>query len=102
MYGIPVHNRQVKMESITVNQFRDSLREHVEKVLADHEPLKVTRRNGGAFVVIGAEDWEREQETLYVLQNRSLLDQIQRSAATHAAGTGCTPTEDELGEIDRL
>ena len=76
--------------------------DHVEKVLADHEPLKVTRRNGGAFVVIGAEDWEREQETLYVLQNRSLLDQIQRSAATHAAGTGYTPTEDELGEIDRL
>jgi len=102
MYGIPVHNRQVEMESITVNQFRDSLREHVEKVLADHEPLKVTRRNGGAFVVIGAEDWEREQVTLYVLQNRSLLDQIQRSAATHAAGTGYTPTEDELGEIDRL
>ena len=102
MYGIPVHNRHAKMESITVNQFRDSLREHVEKVLADHEPLKVTRRNGGAFVVIGAEDWEREQETLYVLQNRSLLDQIQRSAETHAAGTGYTPTEDELGEIDRL
>jgi antitoxin YefM len=102
MYGISVHNRQVEMESITVNQFRDSLREHVEKVLADHEPLKVTRRNGGAFVVIGAEDWEREQETLYVLQNRSLLDQIQRSAVTHAAGTGHTPTEDELGEIDRL
>jgi len=102
MYGIPVRNWQAKMESITVNQFRDSLREHVEKVLADHEPLKVTRRNGGAFVVIGAEDWEREQETLYVLQNRSLLDQIQRSTATHAAGTGYTPTEDELGEIHRL
>ena len=90
------------METVTVNRFRDSLREHVEKVLADHEPLKVTRRNGGAFVVVGADDWEREQETLYVLENRSLMDQIARSAETHAANVGYCPTEDELGEIHRL
>ncbi len=35
-----------QMETITVKQFRDSLREQVEKVLANHEPLKVSRRNG--------------------------------------------------------
>ena len=70
--------------------------------MADHEPLKVTRRNAGAFVVVGAEDWEREQETLYVLQNRSLMDQIARSAETHAAAAGYSPNEDELGEIHRL
>jgi PHD/YefM family antitoxin component YafN of YafNO toxin-antitoxin module len=28
-----------QMATITVNQFRDSLREQVEKVLANHEPL---------------------------------------------------------------
>ncbi len=90
------------METVTVNQFRDSLRGHVEKVLTDHEPLKVTRRNGGAFVVVGAEYWEREQETQCVLQNRSLMNQIARSAETHAATSGYSPTEDELGEIHRL
>ncbi len=90
------------METVTVNQFRDGLREHVEKVLADHEPLKVTRRNGGAFVVVGAEDWEREQETLYVLLNRSLMAQIAHSAETHAVSAGFRPTEEELGEIHRL
>jgi antitoxin YefM len=91
---------QTKIETVTVNQFRDSLREHVEKVLADHEPLKVTRRNGGAFVVGGAEDWEREQETLYVLQNRSLMAQILRSSETHGKGGGFIPREEQLGEID--
>lgn len=90
------------MDTITVNQFRDSLREYVEKVLASHEPLKVSRRNGGAFVVIGAEDWEREQETLYVLQNPSLMAQIARSAETYALGTGRRSTPKELGEIDSL
>jgi antitoxin YefM len=90
------------METITVNQFRDNLRKYVEKVLADHEPLKISRRNGRAFVVIGAEDWEREQETLYVLQNPSLMAQIARSAETYALGTGHRPTPEELGEIDCL
>ena len=90
------------METVTVNQFRDSLREHVEKVLTDHEPLKVTRRNGGAFIVVGAEDWEREQETLYVLQNRSLMDQIAHSADTHGANAGHCPTAEELRGIHRL
>jgi antitoxin YefM len=90
------------METITVNQFRDNLRGYVEKVLANHEPLKVSRRNGGTFVVIGAEDWEREQETLYVLQNPSLMAQITRSAETHALDTGRRPTPEALGEIDCL
>lgn len=90
------------METITVNQFRDSLRTHVEKVLANHEPLKVNRRNGGAFVVIGAEDWEREQETLSVLQNRLLMAQIARSEETYALGTGRRLTPEELDEIDHL
>jgi antitoxin YefM len=90
------------METVTVNQFRDKLKEHVERVLCDHEPLKVTRRNGGAFVVVGAEDWQREQETLYVLQNRSLMEQIARASQTHARAAGYCPTEEELGEIDRL
>ena len=74
----------------------------MEKVLTDHEPLKFTRRNGGAFVVVGTEDSEREQETLCVLQNRSLKDQIARSAESHAETAGYRPTEDELGEIHRL
>ena len=90
------------METITVNQFRDNLRECVEKVLANHEPLKVSRRNGGAFVVIGAEDWEREQETLYVLRNPALMTQIARSAETYALGAGRLLTPEELGESDCL
>lgn len=37
---------------------------------------------------IGAEDWEREQETLYVLQNPSLMEQIQRSLKTSPPPSG--------------
>ena len=76
------------MRQIAVNQFRSTLKASVEAVIRDHEPLRVTRRAGEDFVVISAEDWESEQETLYVLQNQSLMKQIAESLATHRAGTG--------------
>ena len=68
-------------------------------MVSRHIPLKVTRRNGEDFVVLSAEDWEREQETLYILQNQSLMQQIADSTLTHKQGSGYSPTEAELNEI---
>jgi antitoxin YefM len=51
---------------------------------------------------MNADDWEREQETLYVLQNNSLMRQIADSATTHTQRTGYTPTSDEVNEISRI
>jgi len=87
------------MESITVNKFRDGLKSYVEQVISQHMPLRVTRRSGAAFVVLSAEDWERDQETLHVLQNNSLMRQIAESSLTHAAGTGYAPSGEQLDEI---
>jgi antitoxin YefM len=53
-------------------------------------------------MTVSAEDWEREQETLYVLQNRSLMEQIERSLETHREGSGYVPTPEELDALDRL
>ncbi len=87
------------METISVNQFRASIKDYVEQAASEHEPLKVTRRNGGDFIVMSAEDWERDQETLYVLQNSSLMKQIAESSRTHSERSGYTPTDGELNEI---
>lgn len=87
------------MDSTTVNKFRDGLKSFVEQVISQHMPLRVTRRNGADFVVVSAEDWERDQETLYVLQNSSLMRQIAESSATHASRIGYTPTKEQLDEI---
>lgn len=87
------------METVSVNQFRSNMKNFVEQAASEHVPLKVTRRSGGAFVVMSAEDWERDQETLYVLQNSSLMKQISESARTHAERSGYTPTDGEMNEI---
>jgi antitoxin YefM len=55
--------------------------------------------NGSNFVVIAAEDGEPSQETLYVLQNRDLMQQIARSLVTHHRGQGYQPSNEEMNEI---
>lgn len=87
------------MDTTTVNKFREGLKTFVEQVVRRHVPLRVTRRSGADFVVISAEDWERDQETLHVLQNTSLMRQIVESSTTHKAGTGYTPTKEQRDEI---
>lgn len=90
------------MDSVSVNQFRDNLKAYVEQAVSNHTPLKVTRRSGEAFVVMSADDWEREQETLYVLQNTNLMQQVAESAVTHAQGKGYTPKDEDIHEITGL
>ena len=102
MYDITVHNTGYNMNSISVNQFRDNLKTYVEQTVSDHEPLKVTRRAGEAFIVMSADDWEREQETLHVLQSSSLMNQISESLGTHKSNQGYKPTKEQLDEIISL
>jgi antitoxin YefM len=92
----------INMNSVSVNKFRDNLKGFVEQIAGNHEPLKVTRRAGDDFVVISAEDWEREQETLYVLQSTNLMVQIADSARTHTNNQGYKPSKEEMIEITGL
>lgn len=71
------------MDSISTSNFRDQLDSILDQIASRHEPLKVTRRPGEAFVVMSAADWEREQETLHILQSRDLMQQIAKSLDTH-------------------
>ena len=90
------------MREISVHEFRRHLRKSIKEVVEDHVPLRVKRRGGQDFVVVSAEDWEREQETLYVLQNKSLMEQIERSLKTHGEGRGYRPSPEDLEALDRV
>ena len=75
MYGNHVQKGIYQWICISVNKFRDNLKYFVEQVTSEHLPLKVTRRSGEDFVVISAEDWAREQDTLYHFVVTQLLVQ---------------------------
>ena len=87
------------MDAVSVNHFRRSLKTYVDQIVSRHEPIKVTRRKGEAFVVMSADTWEREQETLNVLQNKSLMAQIAASLLRHNKNSGYTPTDKQMSEI---
>ncbi len=87
------------MNIVSVNQFRENLKRFVEQAASEHEPLKVSRRNGEDFVVLSSEDWEREQETLHVLQNNGLMQQIAQSMQSHVARSGYRPNDEDMNEI---
>lgn len=94
--------RRSAVREMTVNEFRSNLKASVDEVIQDHVPLRVTRRSGEDFVVISAQDWESEQETLYVLQNQSLMQQIATSLRTHQEGKGYTPRPEELDALNHV
>lgn len=68
------------MNEVTANFFREHLKAAVDEVVSNHDVLRVTRRRGGDFVVISADDWEAIAETLHLNQVPGLVDSIQEAA----------------------
>lgn len=87
------------MDSVSLNQFRDNLQDCIDRVIHQRTPLKVTGQSGSDFIAISADDWEQIQETLFVLQNTDLMQQITRSFATYTAGQGYQPSTQEVDVI---
>jgi antitoxin YefM len=87
------------MEVMTYSSFREKLAKVLDSVSNDSLVVKITRQNGKAAVIMSLEDWERDQETLYVLQNKPLMRQIAESFQTHQAGAGHVVSKDVLDEI---
>ncbi|MFZ4703151.1 MAG: type II toxin-antitoxin system Phd/YefM family antitoxin [Candidatus Methylumidiphilus sp.] len=87
------------MEVTSADNFKENMKTYAAQVTRKHMPLKVIHNGEDDFVVISAEDWEREQETLYILQNNDLMKQIADSLVTHVNQSGYLPTDRDLNEI---
>ncbi len=69
------------MRETTANFFRQHLKSEVEQCISKHDVLRVNRRNGENFVVIGEADWNAIEETLYLNQFPGLVESIHESAS---------------------
>ena len=90
------------MLELSVNKFRANIKGIVDKAIEEHQVIRINRRSGKDFIVISAEDWEREQETLYVLRNKSLMSQIAESFVTYESKSGYKPTQEQLDAINHI
>lgn len=69
------------MQETTANLFRQNLKTEVDRCIDNHDVLRVTRRKGENFIVLGEADWRAIEETLYLSQIPGLVDSIQAAAA---------------------
>jgi len=69
------------MLETTANEFRKTLKDKVDTCIRNHEALKVKRKTGANFVVLGEEDWCAIEDTLYLNRVPGLVDSIHLSAA---------------------
>lgn len=68
------------MNETTANEFRKKLKHYTDMSILNHEVLRVKRRNGEDFVVLGEKDWKAIEETLYLNQFPGLVDSIKKAA----------------------
>lgn len=87
------------MEILSYSNFRQSLASVLDKVNEDSVPIQITRKGNKGAVVMSVEDFEQLEETLYVLQNKSLSAQIEKSIQTHEAGKGSKADKLVMDEI---
>ncbi|MES9903162.1 MAG: prevent-host-death protein [Sedimenticola sp.] len=64
-----------------------------------HSTLLVIMRSRDDFVVVSADDWERDHEILYAIQNSDIMRKMADSMGTHMSGKGYKPTAEEVDEI---
>ena len=87
------------MTAINVTRFRETLKESLEAVVDNHEPLIVTRPNGQNVVVLSYEDYSAVEETSYLLRSPANARRLKESLESFEKGLG---TERKLvDEVDQ-
>ena len=75
-----VHIAPMHVETFT--NTRNNLKAVMDRVVADHAPVKITRQKAEGIVMISESDWESIEETLYLLSSprnaERLLGAIER------------------------
>lgn len=73
-------------ETVPFTEAKAHLSELVDRTSREHERFVVTRNGRPAAVILSPDDLESLEETVAILQDRPLLDSIQRSRRQAAEG----------------
>ncbi len=73
-------------ETIPFTDAKAHLSELVDKVVGEHERFVLTRNGRPAAVLVSPDELESLEETVEILQDRSLLASIRRSRSEAAEG----------------
>lgn len=76
------------MQAISYSEARENLKSVIDRVVADHTPIAITRQRGEGAVLISESDWASIEETLYLLRSPANARALLNSIAELDAGKG--------------
>lgn len=82
------------MQTQPISKVKDRLNEYVDAVSTTHDQVTITKNGSPAAVLVGADEWESLQETLFWLSRPGILEDI--AQAQHEREAGETYSEDQV------
>lgn len=82
------------MQTLPLSKVRDKLSEFVDAVSVTHEQVTITKNGAPAAILIGTDEWESLQETLFWLSQPGIREDLAEGESDVAAGR--TFGEDEI------
>jgi antitoxin YefM len=76
------------MNAINYSELRKNLKSTMDKIISDHEPLIITRRNGENVVMVSYEDYASIEETAYLLKSPENAKRLRESIKSYEEGKG--------------
>ena len=87
------------MQAVTYTHARNHLTATMDKTIADHEPVIITRQNGGAVVMMSLEDFQAWEETAYLLNSPANARKLMKSLDEANRGKTQTRTLPQLYKL---
>lgn len=82
------------MQTLPISKVKDKLNEFVDAVSLTHEQVTITRNGSPAAILIGVDEWESLQETLFWLSRPGVLDDVAQARQDLAEGR--TSSEEQI------
>ena len=82
------------MRTLPISKVKDRLNDLVDEASTTHEHVMITKNGTPAAVLIGADEWESLQETLFWLSQQGIREDLASARREHEAGE--TLDEDEV------
>lgn len=76
------------MNAINYSDLRKNLKSTMDKIISDHEPVIVTRKNGDNVVMVSYEDYAAIEETAYLLKSPVNAKRLRESIKSYEDGKG--------------
>jgi antitoxin YefM len=83
------------MDVISYSDTRERLKEVMDQVVADHQPVVISRQKAESVVMVSLADWHAIEETIHLLSSPTNAARLKSSIDELNAGSG---TEHQLIE----